>query len=802
MNNNIRIMLNKKSLKDLPEILQNDFEKIKNNYYLSGLNELCDEYDINSVFVPCYRKGDPTLTGWYLIYGTDKSKVYDPEIDIEKILNEEESDPHNIHLDVAARKIDTSLGPSIYFDIESFADSAELIRELDKKEGINSRTKININTLFFRKMIYKNMIDYRLKPSSRNFYEIALKNNFTFEIKHEIKGRKEDTKEYLNNTFHDFLKKMSGKNVNEVEIEEVWRDSDEIYRLTIPSVDVPFIEKYMHDNPDILYHLTPIETNNNISTAELAYNGRFDAKIQYALLKHRYPDECKNTIEKMRKDKKELGYFGLRSNDYIKFANECKSIGLDSKEYAVCETQFGITGNELANDEKLMKIAYNISESKNINKAMTNLAIKERDEHFYKEYNAKNIISEKMNVRYDLNSISLNMKKDLEKIASNKYLNSLNNLCDRYGVYSIIVPYTDNPNGNLDGWYIVYGTNKDKIFNSNIDIEKVMKDDKIDYNYYNLDVVAKKLDLTRGPAIFLMVKNIVDNMEFLQSECKKYNYTMPPKIHKMIFYSMKKEYNEQNASNKGDINDVSKEMLNSYLEKNKESIENQVVYKSATLTEIWNKSDIVYRRTMQAKYLKRFKKAMAKHPEIPIYFSPIEQIELDAPEGGIGKKKGDNDISACDIAFQPVYAKTVTYELVKVIHPEHCVNTRSEMKKISNNIKYFGLDEMDYIKFTNECADLDITYDDIALCEAFYNDNQNLLCIAYRDEPRVNEAVEKAIRMAAEKVKDEHIFKEKYEKSISNAIFNDKFVDSIKSVDFVEYKKEVENEWICDFDYD
>lgn len=808
MKKNIRIMIGNKNLTNLPDILQNDFEKIKNNYYLSGLNELCDEYDVNSVFVPCYRKGDPSLTGWYLIYGLDKNKVYDSNIDIEKILNKEKSDPHNIYLDVAAKKIDTSLGPSTYFEIESFADSAELIRELDKKENINSRTKIDTTALFFRKMIYKNMVDYKLKASSRNFYNIALKNDFKLEKKRERNGRREDTGEYLNNTFHDFLKKMSGKNVNEVGIEEVWRDSDEMYRLTIPSTDVQFIENYMHDNPDILYHLTPIETNNNISTAELAYNGRFDVKIQYALLKHRYPNECKNTIEKMRKDKKELGYFGLRSDDYIKFANECKSIGLDSKEYAVCEAQFGVTGNELANDEKLMKIAYNIEESKNINKAMTNLAIKERDEHFYKEYNPKYNIDEKMNIKCDLNSISLNMKKDLEKISSNKYLNSLNSLCDRYGIYSIIVPYTDHPNGNLHGWYIVYGTDKDKIFNNNIDIEKIMDNDKMDPDSYNLDIVAKKIDLTKGPATYLITEEFVENVEFLQGMCDKYNCKMPDKINKSILYLMKTEYEKQNnlLLKPGNTIIFDKKNFSDYLDENQKLInkEKKTGINITTIEDLWSKSDIVYRRTIQAKYLDNFKRAIAKHPEIPIYFSPVESIILDVPEGGVGNSKEDNNVSMCDIAFQPIYAKTITYELMKVINPDYCLNTHSEMKKTAHNIKYFGLNDQDYVKFANECSKLDLTYNDIALCEAFYNDNQDLLCIAYRDEPRVNEAVQKAVRMAAQKVMDEHIYKEnKTEKYYGSKMLEDyDCVTNVQSADFIEYKNEVKDEWLGDFDYD
>lgn len=361
------------------------FDEIKKNKFINNLEETCKRFGITGVYVKWNADSNKEKNGIYFVFGADKEKVLNKDINIEKIFKEQQRDPQNFHLDICAVKLTDCSPFAIHQDITECCRDIEFISKLYQERGVPIPNKVDCTTLFYIETLYKNSVDKDISPENLAIYKEAVKEYF------DVLDKKSNGKQEIPKS--SGFKSLFGEKSNKVSLEKVFESSNSVVKHRISARLLPEFEKEMKNYPEILYHANkvnkiifdapekgfgPNKEDNDLSTVDIAYNSIYKKDIVTILAKITVPEAFRISIQEMRdmcKEGDSICHFGIQEQEYNYFAKKCKEANVNF-----------IIDNEriyFTESSGLINIAFYKSDIKAIDKILTEIAIEAEKYHTY-----------------------------------------------------------------------------------------------------------------------------------------------------------------------------------------------------------------------------------------------------------------------------------------------------------------------------------------------------------------------------------------------------------------------------------
>lgn len=344
------------------------------------------------------------------------------------------------------------------------------------------------------------------------------------------------------------------------------------------------------------------------------------------------------------------------------------------------------------------------------------------------------------------------MYDTFDQIKKDKYINNLEKTAERFNLHGVYVKWDKSIDESKNGIYFVVGSDKEKVFSQDIDIEEIFDRSKKESQFLHLDIGAIKLTDCSSFAAHQAVTQFCRDTEFTLKIFDAYDRPTPKKIDYTSLLYLKTLYkNAIDKTLKPENIDIYRQGVKEYIsviEGKLEAYDTRELYsdfsikeffKSAknqvSLDEIFESSDQIVKHKISAKLLPKFKEAMKDNPEILYYCSKVNKVNFNAPEKGFS----DNDLSTVNIAYNAIYKKDVGLILSKIAYPEAFRTSVQQMRDTGSLVTYFGIQEAEYPRFAKCCKENDVHFsiDDENL---YFAEDSDLISIAFyeKDIPKID----------------------------------------------------------------
>lgn len=312
--------------------MYNTIDEIERNGYLNILGLTCSEYDVYCTFYDNTKSKDKQYSGIFFVMGLDENKVFDKDIKIPELINDQKIDKDFLHLDINAVQITDKTPFMINRKVVEFCKNAELIKRVHEIRGREIPKKINNISLEYIRALYEHSIDLTNKKYIQA-YRDALNEFIASNDAFENPNNPEHDKVFaaLRNPGYKLSEWVFYKNNrNLVPLMCVLKSSNEVIRTTMNKKLAKQLDKEMKKYPDIMYwHSKPLRDERPIKVhrfknvkkyydsyyVDVVY-GKHNANVMDKIItKLTHPEIFKYNIEEIDNEKDGLCYINVSKTD-------------------------------------------------------------------------------------------------------------------------------------------------------------------------------------------------------------------------------------------------------------------------------------------------------------------------------------------------------------------------------------------------------------------------------------------------------------------------------------------------------
>lgn len=333
----------------------------------------------------------------------------------------------------------------------------------------------------------------------------------------------------------------------------------------------------------------------------------------------------------------------------------------------------------------------------------------------------------------------MSLNNTLDSVAANEYLNDFSRLANQFGAHHAYVDYKNDIHPEYNGVYSVFGLDKEKVNNPNLNIYKLIKRNEFNKKYFFTDVNIINLSNRGAYASRANVLRYLRKLELFKNIYANYNYPMPVKINNIFADYVKMGYlnlinpnatvEQRNTYNFAIENALKQEHAEMQENATKISQNNKTTKSNCVdLEELVSKSSDIGVWAIKSSAVKEFKNRMKEYPNI-LYWISKKSIKEDykAPKGqGFNLMGGEVDIRT--IAYDKKDTNEINFVMASIFHPESLKTTVEELKKIGK-VSYLAIPEEDLDVFMKNCEFYNIKCCINEKKTNFLNSND--LCVAF-----------------------------------------------------------------------
>lgn len=296
---------------------------IYENKYINSLDKAIAPLGLFGTYVIFERDLNSTYSGVYFVFGLDKNAVFNPDIDIRKLIAAKKDNDEFFNYKLQCFEL-TNNDPFIaHQEILEFSKNAQLIQQIYQEYNQPMPDKITMDGFEAMKMLYLNSKDDYFSLKEREAYEKTLRE--CLEIERSMHGKQRHSKySEINDRIQSKSRMFSGgpkmrKGSNRVDLETVFSESpSSISQFNINIKIASEVQRELDQRTDILYWMSPVMgqntefekghgfamgRNETVDTrfVRLAVSDIYDNDIYKIINQLSFPEGCRTTAEEMSK---------------------------------------------------------------------------------------------------------------------------------------------------------------------------------------------------------------------------------------------------------------------------------------------------------------------------------------------------------------------------------------------------------------------------------------------------------------------------------------------------------------------
>lgn len=241
-------------------------QEIKSNPFVNRLADIARSYGVNGVYVNWTPEG-LNNGGIYFVCGLDNSKICNRNLDMLKIIENDNKSIGEIRTDIRAFRLDGQQPLIAHRNVVNYCQQLDTLQNVYRYVGKPIPVKMSPGTVELMRMTWKNFANETKSPAARRDYEKMIRASVEVVDKNYDTSSPEYKKRaYLSAGYYDtdrgklynWFKKSFVKHKNEVSLTHLVNHAGSINKATITHSSYQKVKDALNNRPDILYHFSDV----------------------------------------------------------------------------------------------------------------------------------------------------------------------------------------------------------------------------------------------------------------------------------------------------------------------------------------------------------------------------------------------------------------------------------------------------------------------------------------------------------------------------------------------------------------